>query len=110
MKLFGKELVFNNNKVYHEGNKPMANDINFTDGETFQQKLDNGSLKGEDGVTPDMSKYAIKESIYTKEETDKRINELILNNQTVELWVGTKTEYDKIPTKNNTTLYFIKED
>ena len=51
MKIFGKELTFNNKKVYHEGNKPTASDINFTDGQTFQQKLDNGSLKGAKGDT-----------------------------------------------------------
>ena len=51
MKIFGKELMFNNKKVYHEGNKPVANDIQFTDGQTFQQKLDNGSLKGAKGDT-----------------------------------------------------------
>lgn len=49
MKIFGKELKFNNKKVYHEGDKPLAKDILFTDGENFQQKLDNGSLKGPKG-------------------------------------------------------------
>lgn len=49
MKLFGKEIKFNNNKIYHEGDKPKANDIAFLDGETFQQKLDNGSLRGQTG-------------------------------------------------------------
>lgn len=50
MKLFGKELKFNNNKVYHAGDKPVAADIKFTDGKTFQQKLDDGSLRGPQGV------------------------------------------------------------
>lgn len=27
MKLFGKELTFNGNKVYHTGNKPTASEI-----------------------------------------------------------------------------------
>ena len=27
MKLFGKELTFNGNKVYHVGNKPTVNEI-----------------------------------------------------------------------------------
>ena len=49
MKLFGKELKFNNNKVYHAGDKPVAADIKFTDGKTFQQKLDDGSLRGPQG-------------------------------------------------------------
>lgn len=49
MKLFGKELKFNNNKVYHAGDKPVASDIKFTDNQTFQQKLDNGTLKGPKG-------------------------------------------------------------
>lgn len=51
MKIFGKELTFNNKKVYHEGNKPTASDVSFTDGQTFQQKLDNGSLTGPKGST-----------------------------------------------------------
>lgn len=49
MKIFGKDFLFNNKKVYHEGNKPIANDILFTDGQNFQQKLDNGSLRGPKG-------------------------------------------------------------
>lgn len=49
MKIIGKELEFNNNQVYHEGNKPIASDIRFEDGETFQQKLNNGALKGQKG-------------------------------------------------------------
>lgn len=49
MKIFGKELRFNNNKVYHAGDKPVAADIKFTDGKTFQQKLDDGSLRGPQG-------------------------------------------------------------
>lgn len=51
MKLFGKQFTFNNNKVYHSGDKPVAADIVFTDGKTFQQKLDDGSLKGAKGDT-----------------------------------------------------------
>lgn len=53
MKLFGKELEFNNNKVYHTGDKPIAADIKFTDGKTFQQKLDDGSLRGPQGLKGD---------------------------------------------------------
>lgn len=51
MKILGKELLFNGNKVYHAGDKPVAADIKFTDGKTFQQKLDEGSLKGQKGDT-----------------------------------------------------------
>lgn len=49
MKFFGKDLRFNGKSVYHEGNKPIASDIKFLDNQTFQQKLDNGSLKGPKG-------------------------------------------------------------
>ena len=49
MKIFGKELKFNDQNIYHEGKKPIADDIVFTDGQTFQQKLDNDSLKGPQG-------------------------------------------------------------
>lgn len=49
MKIFGKEFKFNDNKVYHAGDKPVAADIKFTDGKTFQQKLDDGSLRGPQG-------------------------------------------------------------
>lgn len=54
MKLFGKELKFNNNKVYHSGNKPTCTDIGaapishiheakqviFKDGKTMEDKID----------------------------------------------------------------------
>ena len=65
MKIFGKELTFNGKKVYHAGDKPtpaeigaassthnhQASQVTFTDGKTFQQKLDDGSLKGPKGDT-----------------------------------------------------------
>ena len=65
MKFFGKELKFNNNKIYHSGDKPtpseigaaptshnhQASQVTFTDGKTFQQKLDDGSLRGPKGDT-----------------------------------------------------------
>ena len=51
MKILGKELKFNGKNVYHEGNKPLASDIKFTDGKTFQDKLNDGSLKGAKGDT-----------------------------------------------------------
>ena len=65
MKFFGKELKFNNNKIYHSGDKPtpseigaaptshnhQASQVTFTDGKTFQQKLDDGSLRGPQGAT-----------------------------------------------------------
>lgn len=65
MKILGKELTFNGNKVYHAGDKPtpaeigaassthnhQASQVTFTDGKTFQQKLDDGSLKGPKGDT-----------------------------------------------------------
>lgn len=65
MKIFGKEFTFNGKKVYHAGDKPtpaeigaassthnhQASQVTFTDGKTFQQKLDDGSLKGPKGNT-----------------------------------------------------------
>lgn len=51
MKILGKELKFNDKNVYHEGNKPLASDIKFIDGKTFQDKLNDGSLKGPKGDT-----------------------------------------------------------
>ena len=65
MKIFGKEFTFNGKKVYHAGDKPtpaeigaassthnhQASQVTFTDGKTFQQKLDDGSLKGPKGDT-----------------------------------------------------------
>ena len=51
MKILGKELKFNGKNVYHEGNKPLASDIKFADGKTFQDKLNDGSLKGTKGDT-----------------------------------------------------------
>ena len=44
-------MKFNDKNVYHEGNKPIASDIKFTDGKTFQDKLNDGSLKGAKGDT-----------------------------------------------------------
>lgn len=29
---------------------------------------------------------------------------------TIDIWVGTQTEYDNLPSYSNTTLYFVKED
>ena len=65
MKIFGKEFTFNGKKVYHAGDKltpaeigaassthnHQASQVTFTDGKTFQQKLDDGSLKGPKGDT-----------------------------------------------------------
>lgn len=49
MEIAGKSLTFNGKNIYHERNKPIASDILFTDGKTLQQKLDDGSLKGDKG-------------------------------------------------------------
>lgn len=49
MEITGKSLTFNGKNIYHERNKPIASDILFTDGKTLQQKLDDGSLKGDKG-------------------------------------------------------------
>ena len=50
MKISGTSLTFNGYDIYHKGNKPIASDIKFTDGKTFQQKLDDGSLRGPQGT------------------------------------------------------------
>lgn len=34
--------------------KHKADEVSFEDGDTFQEKLDEGSLKGQDGKTPQM--------------------------------------------------------
>lgn len=39
MKLFGNNLTFNENKIYHEANKPVASDIAFEDGKTLDTKV-----------------------------------------------------------------------
>lgn len=39
MKLFGNNLTFNGNKIYHEANKPVASDIAFEDGKTLDTKV-----------------------------------------------------------------------
>lgn len=60
MKVHGKSFTYNGKNVYHEGNKPVAADIVFTDGKTFQQKLDDGSLKGAKGDTGAQGPQGVK--------------------------------------------------
>lgn len=60
MKVHGKSFTYNGKNVYHEGNKPVAADILFTDGKTFQQKLDDGSLKGAKGDTGAQGPQGVK--------------------------------------------------
>lgn len=45
-----------------------ANDIHFTDGMTFQEKYDNGELKGDDYVLTDEDKNNIAELAVSKIE------------------------------------------
>lgn len=47
------DLKIDNKYLYHQGRKPLANDILFSDGQSFQNKLDSGLLtgpKGSDGT------------------------------------------------------------
>lgn len=60
MKVHGQSFTYNGKNVYHEGNKPVAADILFTDGKTFQQKLDDGSLKGAKGDTGAQGPQGVK--------------------------------------------------
>lgn len=78
MKIIGKSLTVNGKNIYHEGNKPVASDILFTDGKTLQQKLDNGSLKGEKGDTGTFDSTTIFNSLNTSNKTViGAINELL---------------------------------
>ena len=78
MKIAGKSLTFNGKNIYHEGNKPVASDILFTDGKTLQQKLDDGSLKGEKGDTGTFDSETIFNSLNTSNKTIiGAINELL---------------------------------
>lgn len=69
MEITGKSLTFNGKNIYHERNKPIASDILFTDGKTLQQKLDDGSLKGEKGDTGTFDSTTIFNSLNTSNKT-----------------------------------------
>lgn len=69
MEIAGKSLTFNGKNIYHERNKPIASDILFTDGKTLQQKLDDGSLKGEKGDTGTFDSTTIFNSLNTSNKT-----------------------------------------
>lgn len=78
MKIVSKSLTFNGKNIYHGGNKPVASDILFTDGKTLQQKLDDGSLKGEKGDTGTFDSTTIFNSLNTSNKTViGAINELL---------------------------------
>lgn len=78
MKIVGKNLTFNGKNIYHGGNKLVASDILFTDGKTLQQKLDDGSLKGEKGDTGTFDSTTIFNSLNTSNKTViGAINELL---------------------------------
>lgn len=78
MKIVGKSLTLNGENIYHGGNKPVASDILFTDGKTLQQKLDDGSLKGEKGDTGTFDSTTIFNSLNTSNKTViGAINELL---------------------------------
>lgn len=78
MKIVGKNLTFNGKNIYHGGNKLVASDVLFTDGKTLQQKLDDGSLKGEKGDTGTFDSTTIFNSLNTSNKTViGAINELL---------------------------------
>ena len=78
MKIVSKSLTFNGKNIYHGGNKPVASDILFADGKTLQQKLDDGSLKGEKGDTGTFDSTTIFNSLNTSNKTViGAINELL---------------------------------
>lgn len=78
MKIVGKNLTFNGKNIYHGGNKLVASDVLFTDGKTLQQKLDDGSLKGEKGNTGTFDSTTIFNSLNTSNKTViGAINELL---------------------------------
>ena len=78
MKIVGKNLTFKGKNIYHGGNKLVASDVLFTDGKTLQQKLDDGSLKGEKGDTGTFDSTTIFNSLNTSNKTViGAINELL---------------------------------
>ena len=78
MKIVGKNLTFNGKNIYHGGNKLVASDVLFTDGKTLQQKLDDGSLKGEKGDAGTFDSTTIFNSLNTSNKTViGAINELL---------------------------------
>lgn len=78
MKIVGKNLTFNGKNIYHGGNKLVASDVLFTDGKTLQQKLDDGSLKGEKGDAGTFDSTTTFNSLNTSNKTViGAINELL---------------------------------
>ena len=109
-----------------------ASQITFSDGDTIQNKLDSGDLKGEqgpegpkgdqgeqgpkgaDGLTTSIS---VNGQLYTHTDgiitlPDYLTEESELNADSVDglsLWSGTQAEYDAISIKDPNTIYLIKE-
>lgn len=82
-----------------------ANQITFTDGQTFQAKLDNGTLKGDKGDTPDISPLtnqieALKDVIIPSTWLD--IPEAIRNFRNPDFTVEGGFDWFKISTNLNT--------
>ena len=104
-----------------------AENVVFEDGQTFQAKLDAGTLKGDTGATPNITIGTVTTLAAGSNATASitgDIPNLTLNlgipkgadgatgggtGTGLTIWTGTQTEYDSIGAKSDTTLYFIKE-
>ena len=115
-----------------------ASQITFNDGQTFQNKLDSGELKGEQGPKGDQGEQgpkgdqgpegpkgadglttsiSVNGQLYTHTDgiitlPDYLTEESELNADSVDglsLWSGTQAEYDAISIKDPNTIYLIKE-
>ena len=78
MKLFGRDLFFNEHEVLHKGNYkvPNANEIIFEDNQSLQLKYDMGIIGSTEG-------NQIISNLVTRDEYDKTVN--LLNDKITEL-------------------------
>lgn len=88
-----------------------ANDVEFDDGKTLQQKL--GTING---ITDSLTSTDIKSALSAKagkvlndklDELSKKVTDHITKAPDLSFVVLTQAQYDALPTKDAKTLYFI---
>lgn len=91
-----------------------ANDVEFDDGKTLQQKL--GSFSGvTDSLNSTDSKYALSAAAGKvlndkQEQTSKSVSALSNKINDLSFTVLTQEQYDALPAKDAKTLYFIRSN
>ena len=126
--------IQNNANNYIHPSTHNANMILFSDGETFQNKLNNGTLKGakgdrgeqgiqgvkgdkgDKGDKGEQGKDGLTTSITVNGKTYSHSNGNItlpnyptVNENNYSIWSGTQKEFEAIKNKDSNTIYMIKE-